>query len=146
MVQCQKQAVYNQRDQCSIDHFRYNDPSQIEEQADPSAKEKLKKINHQIIDQIAECDQKYRHLDIIIIKNAITETVEVSDIGEEEHMKSQHRSVKNIHQDTKKCTHKHPLAFSTHQCKRNRQDDWKIRGDGCNGKCLHQCRLQNKCQ
>ena len=74
MVQCQKQAVYNQRDQCSIDHFRYNDPSQIEEQADPSAKEKLKKINHQIIDQIAECDQKYRHLDIIIIKNAITET------------------------------------------------------------------------
>ena len=87
MVQCQKQAVYNQRDQCSIDHFRYNDPSQIEEQADPSAKEKLKKINHQIIDQIAECDQKYRHLDIIIIKNAITETVEVSDIGEEEHMK-----------------------------------------------------------
>ena len=44
MVQCQKQAVYNQRDQCSIDHFRYNDPSQIEEQADPSAKEKLKKI------------------------------------------------------------------------------------------------------
>ena len=44
MVQCQKQAVYNQRDQCSIDHFRYNDPSQIEKQADPSAKEKLKKI------------------------------------------------------------------------------------------------------
>jgi len=34
-IQCQKQAVYNQRDQCSIDHFRYNDPSQIEEQADP---------------------------------------------------------------------------------------------------------------
>lgn len=91
----QKNRKYNR-----IDHLRYDDSSQIEENMNTAADHKGSDILVESEADVTDADQKERCLDIVIIKDPIAVAGHISDPGIDQRIIAKQPSSKQIKQDS----------------------------------------------